>query len=149
MKCPIYDTRRKRNATHCPGCGSSYATLDQLNLPSDDLSSPLLYIICWGIAIVVAFALLGYSVYVTLSFLLSPIDDPEPRQAHTPPQSAFTAAEGFFSIDSGSATFLPGQWDGGSVLTNSDTVDGQAVAALGPGCFRDCTDGAHYHGVPG
>ena len=138
MKCPICDTRRRRNATHCPGCGASYATLDQLRLPSDDLPSPLLYIICWGTAMVVAFALLGYCVYLFLSFLLSPIGSPEPAQ-EPPLSAAHAAAEGFFTIESGAVTFRPDLWDEGPVLTIPDTVDGQTVTALGPGCFRDCT----------
>lgn len=135
MRCPICNTRRRRNAAHCPGCGASYALLDHYRHPSDDLPSPLLYILCWGAAVVVAFTLLGYGVYVTLAFLFSPINGTESPQADASLQSA----EGFFAIDGGAVTFLPELWEGGPVLTIPDTVGGQTVTALGSGCFRDCT----------
>lgn len=136
MKCPICGTRRKRNAAHCPDCGAGYAMIDRFESRDSTASSPIGFLIARGIAIAAACALLGCGVYLSFSFLFSPIDAPGSVQEHTPVQSP---AEGCFAIDGGALTFLPDRWDGGPVLTIPDTVDGQSVTALASGCFRDCT----------
>ena len=50
------------------------------------------------------------------------------------------ADEECFSIRNGVVTFLPERWEGGRVLRIPETVDGETVTAIGPGCFRDCTE---------
>lgn len=129
MKCPFCNTKRKRNAAYCPGCGTSYAIIDHF-YPDDSLPNPIVFLISWGIAIALAFALIAYSAYLFFAFLFSPIDEPEPR----------TAAGDCFAISSGALTFRPDHWDDGPILTIPDTVNGQRVTSLAPGCFRDCSD---------
>ena len=146
MKCPFCDTKRKRNATHCPDCGASYATIDRYD-PGRPPSA-LQYLIPWGIAITAACALLAYGVYLFLSFPFSPIGGADSPLKNPPVHAASAehfaplpaASEGCFAIEGGAVTFLPELWDGSSVLTVPDTVDGQAVTTLASGCFRNCRE---------
>ena len=50
------------------------------------------------------------------------------------------ADEGCFAIRGGILTFLPENWDGSHVLRVPETVAGETVTELGPGCFRDCKE---------
>jgi hypothetical protein len=50
------------------------------------------------------------------------------------------ADEGCFAIRDGILTFIPDEWDGGHVLRVPETVAGETVTEIGPGCFRDCAE---------
>lgn len=64
---------------------------------------------------------------------------PEPSaDVSVPATRPAEADEGAFAIDRGVLYFLPDRWDGSPILTIPETVDGQTVTAIGPGCFRDC-----------
>lgn len=67
-------------------------------------------------------------------------DPPVPESAPATESDPMpTASDGAcFSIHNGAVIFLPEAWDGSPVLQVPDTVDGQRVIALAPGCFRDC-----------
>lgn len=58
-------------------------------------------------------------------------DDPDYEEAEE-------ASEDCFSIRSGAVTFREEAWDGGTVLQIPETVAGERVTALAPGCFRGC-----------
>lgn len=49
-------------------------------------------------------------------------------------------AEDVFSIRNGEVTFLSHKWNGGTVINVPETVNGQTVTALAPGCFADCRE---------
>lgn len=74
----------------------------------------------------------------------TPVEDPsyeEPSWEAPPSASRPDAAdESCFAIDGGVVYFLPDLWDGGPILTIPETVDGETVTAIGPGCFRSCED---------
>lgn len=63
----------------------------------------------------------------------------EPSHEMRPSASRPAAAdEGCFAIEDGVLYFLPDLWDGSPILTIPETVDGETVTAIGPGCFRGC-----------
>lgn len=63
----------------------------------------------------------------------------EPSHATPPSASRPTATdEVCFAIEDGAVYFLPDYWDGSPILTIPETVDGETVTAIGPGCFSGC-----------
>lgn len=50
------------------------------------------------------------------------------------------ADESCFVVRNGNLMFLPERWDGGPVLRVPDSVGGEPVTTIGPGCFADCSD---------
>lgn len=64
---------------------------------------------------------------------------PEPRPEGLPAELPDEADESCFSIRGGAVTFLPDRWDGSQVLRLPETVNGETVTALAPGCFKNCS----------
>lgn len=102
-----------------------------MKYPNENTSrapSPIALVTAWLTAIGLILALIGYGAYLVIALPPSLFEPPAPQAA------------GCFTIDDGALTFRPDRWDGDPVLTIPDTVDGQNVTALAPGCFRDCSD---------
>ena len=163
MKCPICSERLLPGTDRCSACGYRMprSSIQSENPPVSPPRRPARPGCCRGCCVLVlilplllgvlaaVFSLTGrVSVDIsTEDFGIAVYEDipteesvsPQPFDEARPsvPRSA-AADEGCFAIDGGAVYFLPDRWDGTPVLTIPDTVDGEAVTAIGPGCFRDC-----------
>lgn len=159
MKCPICGTTLPLNSDRCPDCGyhcnharpqarTTDSTTFRSGVPYDPpnkssrskccccaalLVIPLLLLLIAAIVFSVQMVMeqvvpedFIYEFYEDAPAILEPLPDDVVEEA--------------FSIHNGEVTFLPHNWDGGSVLQVPETVDGQTVTALAPGCFRNCAD---------
>lgn len=152
MKCPICGTRLSPHSPNCPGCGyrmpvshSNRPTPPQRRraAPSRGCLPGLLRFLVLTFLLPLLLTLIrGFLVETRIAEQViesvpaaSVMPNPQEETVTIP-----TAVEGCFAISGGAITFLPDCWDGGPVLTIPDTVDGEIVTALGPGCFRDCTE---------
>lgn len=149
MKCPICTERLLPGTDRCPACG--YRVRSSAAAPVPETPRPVrrhrgcLLLLIWpliaaGISIV--FSLTANVIDKTLpdgpwisTYEAEPA--PEPFDPTTGSRPA-AADEGCFSIEDGRVYFFPDRWDGSPILTIPDTVDGQTVTAIGPGCFLDC-----------
>lgn len=167
MKCPFCGTVLPLNADRCPDCGyhcgnarpqvQSAAAVPGPGVPYDPPNKtrrPKFCCCCAALVIIPLLLLLlgaiGLGIYAVVEQV--PLEDfgfdfeydfgyYEDAPSYAVPESLpAEAAEGAFSIRDGEITFLPDRWNGGAVLRIPETVDGQTVTALAPGCFAGCTE---------
>ena len=152
MKCPICSTGVPLHTDRCPGCGYRVpvSVTPQNEAPTQYrrprrgcLSALLRRMVLMSVVVSLASSL--FRVIQTLDTVEEQVIQVPPSESiaetlleETSP--ALSAVEGCFSIRDGAVTFLPEQWDGSTILTIPDTVDGHAVTKLDSGCFRDCTE---------
>lgn len=157
MKCPICSERLLPGTDRCTGCGYR---MPRPSAPPEEpvMSAPvrpvrpkrrrgccvLLLLLPLILGLLPAFFSLAS--HVTEDFTAAvpetniygeaPIDASAPTSVSRPD----SADEGCFAIEDGAVFFLPELWDSRPVLTIPETVDGETVTAIGPGCFRGCDD---------
>lgn len=155
MKCPICGHAVPPNTDRCPDCGyRCRATQTQAPItdnhgyytPPNQTKRPrgccCALILIVPILLGLATAVLSLASYVMEDF--SPenfgigIYEEEPIPEPNPDALPDEADESCFSMNHGAVTFLPDRWNGDRVLRVPETVDGETVTALAPGCFRDC-----------
>ena len=160
MKCPICGRSLLPNSDRCPDCGyrchaerpapqpQPQPNTGRYTPPNPTKKSR--GCCCCAIILLVPLilgllaAIIGTTAYVLEEFDYSdfgfefhagtPFADEVPV---TPPAES---DEGCFSIQNGAVTFLPDYWAGGRVLTIPETVNGETVTAIAPGCFRGCDE---------
>ena len=152
MKCPICGTRLSPHGPNCPGCGYRMPVSQSIR-PAPPLrrrAAPSRGCLPGLMRFLVLTLLLPLLLTFVRGFLTE--TRVEEQVIQTVPAASVMAepqdetvtipssTEGCFAISGGAVTFLPDRWDGSSILTIPDTVDGEIVTALGPGCFRDCTE---------
>lgn len=149
MKCPICGTTVPNLAERCPDCGYRCRSASAPASPpvqKDRRGCMSRLGCCFGVfaAIFLIFGLLGLSITAFIQFGDTVVVQPEPEY---PTQSipaeikdAPEASEDCFSIHDGAVQFHIEAWDGGRVLRIPDTVAGEEVTAIAPGCFRDCAE---------
>lgn len=147
IKCPICSQRLHPGADRCPSCGFRIRQTDTPSpmpgTPAKRKTAALTVTLSVLFAFSLAFCLFSFAG----SFVSRPIREPAAapeRPAVTMPVEEFhsipPASEGCFVIAEGVLMFRPDQWDGSTILSVPDTVEGQTVTAIGPGCFLDCTE---------
>ncbi len=159
MKCPICGTNLPLAADRCPDCGYRPLRSDQPR-PEAPVSCPGPYeppnktsrskcCCCAAILIIPLLALLAGLIFGLASFVINEVSSEEfgygffedfPAVEAPSDELPAEAGEGCFTIRNGEVTFLPEAWEGGTVLRVPETVAGQTVTALGPGCFAGCKD---------
>lgn len=166
MKCPICSTSIPAGSQRCPDCGYRCPNtsvpvaepVPQHSIPHHERRSILRrFGCCLGVftAVCLIFGLLGFSLFSFLQFTGAEVIHPVPEysveasvpEADAHPESAAPDREDLpevredcFSIANGAVEFHSESWDGGRVLQIPDTVTGEKVTALAPGCFRDCPE---------
>lgn len=152
MKCPICGHLLPHNTDRCPDCGYRCRTVQpqgdtRYYTPPNQTKHPKGCCFCiFLLMLIVLLAVIGSFFYLAANLPehFSPEDfgigiyEEEPIPEPMPESLPDEADESCFSIQSGAVTFLPDRWDGKQVLRVPDTVDGEPVTALAPGCFRDC-----------
>lgn len=161
MKCPICGTTVPAGAERCTDCGfrcqnPSATTTDTSAYTMRKPSRPRglkTCGCCFGVfaVILLVTVLLAASFTALVEFSDSGVMQREPEyptESAMPdtesilpePEHTGEASEDCFSIHGGAVTFREEAWDGGSVLEIPDTVAGEKVTALAPGCFRNCEE---------
>ena len=158
MKCPVCGSAMPLSSDRCPDCGyhgpirQPQAAAPASGIPYDPPNKTGRTKCCCCAAAVVIPMLVILIAMVVLSFRMLtqvlPMEEfgfefeysDETWPAFLP-ESMPEAADGdSFEIRNGVLRFLPQNWEGGRVLRVPETVDGQTVTAIAPGCFRDCTE---------
>lgn len=154
MKCPICGHPLPPSSDRCPDCG--YRCRTTQSQPQSPHTSDRGYYTppnqtkrskgcCCALILIVpillglATAVLSLAAYVLEDINIGIYEEepiPEPRPEALPDE----ADEDCFTIRNGAVTFLQDQWDGERILRLPNTVDGEIVTGLAPGCFRDCSD---------
>ena len=164
MKCPICSERLLPGTNRCRACGyrMTHYTAPAENAP---VSRPGRRLGCCVLVLVLPLlltllsALFSFAVNVSTGFRTkehrvvihesTPVEDPSEEDSaydapffEIPPAASRPAAadEACFVIDDGVLYFKADSWDGNSILSIPDTVDGQTVTSIGSGCFRNCGD---------
>ena len=157
MKCPICSEKLLPGTSRCTFCGYRVRTS---GVPAEASPAPrsarsaqpkrrkgCLVLLLWPLILSLLSTIFNVTVNIVDDFsnadseIAIHEDAParEPRPAPTVPASRPAPADdGCFAIEDGAGYFLADRWDGSPILTIPDTVDGQSVTAIGPGCFRDC-----------
>ena len=155
MKCPICAAHLPLNSDRCPDCGhriragsaapqprntGAYYTPPNPTKRSRGCGCALLVTIPAIILIVTL--IIGAANFVIGEFE-SHIGGFEafedfPSLEEEPVPAPEAAGEECFTIRDGMLTFIPANWTGEPVLTVPETIDGEPVTSLAPGCFRDC-----------
>ncbi len=140
MKCSICGTPRPLGADRCPTCGcrfrESYEPEYKPHRCRGCCSFPVL-------VVALTVAILGY-LLVNFSYLsiqeetVTVPHSPVPSVPAATVPSLPAAAEDCFAIVEGNLMFLKEAYTGGPVLQVPETVGGQTVTAIGPGCFAGC-----------
>ena len=153
MKCPICGHAVPPNTDRCPDCGyrcratqpqatvthdhGYYTPPNQTKRPKGCFCALILIV-----PLLLAFfaAMIGFATNVLKDFSAENfgIYEDEPIPEPNPDALPDEADESCFSMNHGAVTFLPDRWNGNRVLRVPETVDGETVTALAPGCFRDC-----------
>ena len=164
MKCPICEAPLRPGTDRCPSCGyrcpqTHTAPTEQPSEPRSAYTPPnkskkstgcccclaiLLPVLIFAIGAIFSFAEFvmedfafavpepGY--YEDDPYAQEPFEDLIPESVPTP------AADDCFLLVDQTLYFLPENWDGSPILNVPETVAGEKVTAIGPDCFRDCTD---------
>lgn len=158
MKCPICSERLLPGTDRCRSCGYR---MPRSSAPAEHppISRPrrtarprrrwgccILFLI-WPLILGLFSVIFGIVTNVTDEFVVAgpgqstheqpPI--PEPSYNAAPSESRpVTADEGCFAIAEGTVYFLPDYWDGSPILNIPETVDGETITSIGPGCFSGC-----------
>ena len=155
MKCPICAAQLPLHSDRCPDCGhrirvgsaapqprssGTYYTPPKPTRRSRGCGCALLVTIPAIILIVTLIIGAASFVIGEVETHLGDIDIFEefPFLEEEPVPAPDAAGEECFLIRDGALTFVPANWSGETVLTVPETVDGETVTALAPGCFRDC-----------
>jgi len=152
MKCPICGHPLPPSSDRCPDCGyrcrttqsqtphtndRGYYTPPNQTKRSKGCCCALILIV--PILLGLATAVLSLAAYVLEDVTIGVYEEtpiPEPIPGSLPDE----ADDSCFSIRNGAVTFLPDRWEGERILRLPDTVNGEPVTALAPGCFRDCSE---------
>lgn len=150
MKCPICGHPLPPSSDRCPDCGyrcrttqpqtphtndRGYYTPPNQTKRSKGCCCAMILIV--PILLGLATAVLSLAAYILEDVRIGIYEEapiPEPIPGSLPDE----ADDRCFSIQSGAVTFLPDRWEGERILRVPETVDGEPVTALAPGCFRDC-----------
>lgn len=148
MKCPICGARIFPGSDRCSDCGCHVRSHTE---PFAE-TRPHRSTAPWGRLLLLLLVIIPVLLIITFSSLIifseqvhqEPVI-PEPNHSVSiPPDrvpgSLPDADEGCFSISDGEVTFLPWCWDGSPIVRVPETVDGQTVTALAPGCFSGCAE---------
>lgn len=164
MKCPICESPLRPGADRCPDCG--YRVANAHTAPAQEAPRPrtapvkkkrargcgccLIVLLPLLAALLLGLFALGEVIVEEIRIAIDELpggDDAfsydwpsEERIPETTPAIPAPADEGCFAIVEGTLMFLPEHWDGGPVLSIPDTIGGQQVRTIGPGCFENCTD---------
>lgn len=146
-RCPICSEKLHVGADRCPSCGYRLRNVSAAPMSSDChrlrrgcCVAPILILLTLVLIPVLLQMFRGLFVQLHRDTFRSP--DPEPVVSVPSEEYATipTASEGCFIIAEGILMFRPDVWDGGTVLSVPETVDGQTVTAIGPGCFHGCAE---------
>ena len=156
MKCPICAAHLPLNSDRCPDCGhrlraghaaqprntGTYYTPPNPTKRSRGCGCALLVAIPAIILIVTMIIGVAGFVIEKVESQLGGFEAFEdfPFLEEEPVPAPEAAGEECFVIRDGALTFIPANWTGESVLTVPETVDGETVTSLAPGCFRDCDE---------
>lgn len=155
MKCPICGRHLPPNTDRCPDCGFRCQATTATSQPSSTYYTPpnptkksrgccCALIIVVPLLLALIAAIVGVTYYVLEDFDFDAFRyeffEDSPFEDRTPVDPPDAADESCFSIRDGMVTFLPERWEGGRVLRVPDTVSGEIVTEIAPGCFRDCTE---------
>lgn len=150
MKCPICGKLLPPNTDRCADCGyrvtGSYSEQASTGYYTPPNRTGRKKGCCCALILVIPLLLLlAGAVFGAVQFVQSEFSTQEfeffedtPLEDFLPESLPAAADEGAFSIRDGAVTFRPEDWDGSPVLRIPETVDGEAVTAIAPGCFRDC-----------
>lgn len=136
MNCPVCNEPVWRGTEICPCCGSRVSPPKYTHpKPAKRHRLRALFIT----------ALLAGTFLAGLILVLMPS---MPALPHSSPASTPTEVAGnavivygdYFKLENGMLTFLPENYDGGSVLYVPDAINGETVTAIGTSCFRNCTE---------
>ncbi len=145
MKCSICGTPRPLGADRCPTCGCRFR--DAFTTPTEDRprrkrSGAGCCLV--GLMLFLLLTMLPLGLFLIVSrvgVLVEEFSTPE-RIPETPSVSVAptvpAASEDCFAVAEGTLLFLPDRYRGGPVLQVPETVGGQTVTAIGPGCFAGC-----------
>lgn len=148
MKCPICATRLHPGSDRCSNCG--YRSRTSRHRSQRDEGSPgvpMRILGCLGGVLAAAAILLLLFVGLHLVFsdreTVGPVREPEasislPREEEATVPTIPAAQEGCFLVAEHTVTFLPERWDGNPVLRIPESIDGETVTTIGPGCFQGC-----------
>lgn len=158
MKCPICSAHLPLGSDRCPDCGYRPRTAQAAPQPQQNTSyytppnptkRPKWCCCCALFAAIPAVILIAALIFGAASLVMEEIEvqiggfdafEDFPFLEEEPVPAPDEADEGCFAIRDGVLTFLPENWDGGPVLRIPETVAGETVTELGPGCFRDCKE---------
>lgn len=156
MKCSICGTMIAPGADRCPTCGcrcrvsytqpygadgryNSHDSFERGSRPKKKNSGCF----CALAILIPGLILLFLAIYFMINFavgeftLMTPesaVPEPLPHTELLPEP----VSDEYFTIRDGEVHFMAERWDGGTVVTVPETIDGQTVTTIGAGCFRDC-----------
>ncbi len=146
-KCPICGERLLPGADRCSSCGyripgAHAATAESAPAAPPKHTHPPAFCFCCAAFLIPVALILAVIIGATFQLVseVFEVPAPEPVMPMRPEAHATVppAAEDCFLVAEGVLMFLPDQWDGSAVLRVPETVGGQTVTTIGPGCFRDC-----------
>lgn len=159
MKCPVCGTGLPLQSDRCPACGyhgpvarpqtTVQTPIQNTGIPYDppNKTSRGKCCCCAAAVIVPLVLLLVATLVIGINFIATsfPFEEFEYESEaiapdRTPESLPQAAGEDCFTIRGGVLSFLPDAWEGGTILRIPETVAGQTVTAIGPGCFRDCRE---------
>lgn len=156
MKCPICSAPLPLGSDRCPDCGYRLRTAQaapQQNTsyytPPNSKKKPRGCCCCGLLVAIPAVILIVALIFGAASLVMEEVEvqiggfdsfEDFPFLEEEPVPAPDEADEGCFAIRDGVLTFIPDEWDGGHVLRVPETVAGETVTEIGPGCFRDCKE---------
>ena len=152
MKCPICGHLVPPNTDRCPDCGYRCHNGHTQNVHTRERgyhrspnkpSRPRGCCFCALVLLIPAMLLIAGIVFAVIENIedtfLTPVPEPGIIEEAKPTESLpVEASDDCFSIQNGALTFLPERFEGERILRLPETVGGETVTALAPGCFRDC-----------
>ena len=156
MKCPICSAPLPLGSDRCPDCGYRLRTAQaapQQNTsyytPPNSKKKPRGCCCCGLLVAIPAVILIAALIFGAASIVMEEVEgqiggfdafEDFPFLEEEPVPAPDEADEGCFAIRDGIRTFIPDDWDGGHGLRVPETVAGETVTQIGPGCFRDCAE---------
>ena len=158
MKCPICSALLPLGSDRCPDCGYRPRTTQAapqpqkpsgFYTPPNPTKKPKGCCCCGLLLAIPAVILIAALIFGMASLVMEEIEgqiggfdsfEDFPFLEEEPVPAPDAADEGCFAIRDGILTFIPDEWDGGHVLRVPETVAGETVTQIGPGCFRDCAE---------
>lgn len=161
MKCPICGAALPLHSDRCPDCGFRCAPARPQE-PQSEAPKPRTAVsgvpytppktksnrgCCCALAVVIPILIAALIVFfvaanrIVTDFSLEIFEDiyeDIPVPAPAPESLPAPADEGCFAAAENTLMFLPENWDGGPVLNIPDTIGGETVTNIGPGCFAGC-----------